>query len=858
MNAIQPDKIPTALKERPQFVLYRNEMRDDKPTKVPYQVNGRKARSNHKNTWATFDTVEAAFERGGFDGYGFMFSADDDLMGIDLDGCRNPETGEIDEWAKEIIKRLDSYAEVSPSQTGVKLFMLGMWPIATGKKKILADVPKWGNKAPAIEGYDRLRYFTTTGWRLSGPHEPQARQEIIDAIARQFWPTAFAAKPAAKVVPAPSTDGHDPTDEQIIAKAQGSKNGEKFCRLWSGDTSDYGGDHSAADLALVSMLSFWTGPDKRHIDALFRQSGLVREKWTEREDYRSETIAKALGGHREFYKWNGRTKERKPPNDESEMSVRDGKPAELSLDSSEAPQRGGGQRKPRIQSTDENLAMHTAAAWNAIALANKPPLLFRFGGRPARITRGDDGEPAIGLLDLHSARSIVADVAVWYKFKRVGEDTREVSAYPPDKAVHSVLATPEPPLPILARVVEAPVFSHDGTLQTEPGYHPASRTYFAPAEGFVVPDVPQWPTPNDIAKAVGLITVELLGDFPFTGPSELAHGVALLLQPFARDMIEGATPMHLFEKPSPGTGATLLTDTLGYPATGRRLAAMTEGKSEDEWRKRITATLKDGPAYLQIDNVRSRLDSSALSAAITANVWEDRILGVSQNIRIAVRCAWLATGNNPAMSNEMTRRTVRIRLDAKCDEPWLRKGWRHPDLRTWAKTNRGSLVWAALVLIQAWIAEGRPEFTGQKLGMFESWSATIGGILAVAGIPGFLTNCDEFYSASDDETAGWREFIANWWVRFGDREITSKELWGMIGEGEDTEEAPCDLGQGNPRSRQTRFGKALSKMRDRVFTCEVKSRDEYNRPQGGETRRLRLDRLGAKHSVATWRLTPTG
>ena len=73
-------------------------------------------------------------------------------------------------------------------------------------------------------------------------------------------------------------------------------------------------------------------------------------------------------------------------------------------------------QKPRIQSTDENLPMHTAAAWSAIKLANNPPQLFRFGGRPARITLGDEGVPTIGLMDLHSMRSTVASVAEWFKY----------------------------------------------------------------------------------------------------------------------------------------------------------------------------------------------------------------------------------------------------------------------------------------------------------------------------------------------------------------------------------------------------------------------------------------------------------
>ena len=124
---------------------------------------------------------------------------------------------------------------------------------------------------------------------------------------------------------------------------------------------------------------------------------------------------------------------------------------------------------------------------------------------------------------------------------------------------------------------------------------------------------------------------------------------------------------------------------------------MTEGRDEDEWRKRITAKLRTGAAYALIDNLRNRLDSAAVSSAITATTWEDRLLGVSNVIRLPVRCVWLGTGNNVALSNEIARRTVRSRLDAKRDQPWRGRNFKHPDLRGWLRENRGELVWAALV-----------------------------------------------------------------------------------------------------------------------------------------------------------------
>src|SRR5438876_7662034 len=168
--------------------------------------------------------------------------------------------------------------------------------------------------------------------------------------------------------------------------------------------------------------------------------------------------------------------------------------------------------------------------------------------------------------------------------------------------VQDMLAHPDAPLPILSRIVEAPVFAADGALVTVPGYHEGSRTYYAPRTDFNVPAIPTAPAPEDIERARNLLVQDLLGDFPFTSDAERAHALAFLLLPFVRELIGGPTPLHLVEKPSPGTGASLLVEVLAFPAAGHPTAVLTEGRNEEEWRKRITAKLASAPAITVIDN----------------------------------------------------------------------------------------------------------------------------------------------------------------------------------------------------------------------------------------------------------------
>jgi hypothetical protein len=485
----------------------------------------------------------------------------------------------------------------------------------------------------------------------------------------------------------------------------------------------------------------------------------------------------------------------------------------------------------RIDASDENLAHLTAEAWCAIQRANSPPTLFRYGALLSRIETDDDGAPMLRPMTVDRLRHRLARDAFWFKLDR--KDNEKPIA-PPLSVVRDVLATPDPDIPILTRIVEAPIFARDGSLCADPGYNAASKTYYAPASGFTVPKIPEQPTVAEIKESRELLTLELLGDFPFVGEAERAHAVAAALGPFVRDMIDGPTPLHSFEAPSPGTGKTLLVDLLTYPALGRPIPAMTEGRDEDEWRKRIFAKLRTAPSTLLLDNIKRRLESGALASAITSYpLWEDRILGVSEVARVPVRCIWLSTGNNPALSSEMTRRTIRIRLDARVDRPWLREGFRHRDIRVWVSANRSRLVWAALTLIRAWIVAGRPE--GKRtLGMFESWAKVMGGILDVAGIPGFLGNLEDFYEKSDAEGSAWRAFVASWWTLHSSKAVTVSVLWPVA------IDAGLDLGDKSEQSQKIRLGKLLKDMRDRTFTIVVKQ--------------LRIDLDGTDHRANLWRL----
>ena len=398
-------------------------------------------------------------------------------------------------------------------------------------------------------------------------------------------------------------------------------------------------------------------------------------------------------------------------------------------------------------------------------------------------------------------------------YVKINEKGRLNPARPPPDVVADILALTNLPLPMLEAVVKTPVFSAGGDLEVQPGYQPSTAYYLDLSDGLTIPKVPSNPTADDIKKAKALLLVELLGDFPFVEPSDSAHAVTAMLNRLVRKLIDGPTPLTVVESPTPGTGKGLLTDMFGIVVSGDVPSVMTEATNEEEWRKRLTAALITSPQVLRIDNIHQVLDSAALSAALTADIWEDRILGLSRTAAVPVRCLWLGTANNPSFSLEMARRTISIRLDSEMEHPEERKDFRHPYLANWAKKNRGELICALLTLVRAWIVAGKPSGT-KTLGSYESWAAVMGGILGVVGIEGFLEDRERVYAAAEQEAADWLAFCNEWWSEFQDRPVGSDLLFGLVRR----HRLILDVWGGrDDHSAQTRFGIALGKMRDRVI-----------------------------------------
>ena len=303
---VNAGNIPPKLKDRGQWVLWKWEQIANKATgelkwtKPPHQPNWAKAESDNPNTWVTFDQALEAYAQGEFSGIGYVVTVtaephddhpgtiDDGIAGVDLDHVVDV-TGAIAPWAQNIVNRLASYTEISPSGDGLRIF-------------VMATLPPKDRKIRDFECYESGRYLTVTGNHLPGtPMTIEHRQDELTAIHTEMF--ADRNKPRGSKVKVPAGPPTDLADDALLEVAFAAKNGDKVRRLYEGDISDHG-SHSEADLALCSHLTFYAGPDATKIDRLFRGSDLYRAKWDEprgAQTYGQGTIAYAIKGATDFY-----------------------------------------------------------------------------------------------------------------------------------------------------------------------------------------------------------------------------------------------------------------------------------------------------------------------------------------------------------------------------------------------------------------------------------------------------------------------------------------------------------------------------------------------------------------------------
>jgi predicted P-loop ATPase len=253
-TALDLSLIPTILREKDQWILWKYQTTENgKPTKVPCQPRNSRwhAKVNDPSTWSSFERAVQAMGNGsGADGTGFVFTKENGYVVVDLDHVIID--GTLPVWIQRLLAEIRTYAEASPSGTGIHLIGSGTLP-GPGSKR--------GDR---LEMYTDLRYLTFTGNRLLS-HPETVESVNVDWLHRL-----------------------------MLARAFDTKN-PKFEKLLNGDHSEYP-SQSEADLAFCSHLA-GLGLVAEDLDRMVRLSGLYRDKWNEQhgaQTYGAMTIAKVL------------------------------------------------------------------------------------------------------------------------------------------------------------------------------------------------------------------------------------------------------------------------------------------------------------------------------------------------------------------------------------------------------------------------------------------------------------------------------------------------------------------------------------------------------------------------------------
>ena len=747
--------VPTELRDRDQWVAWRYVVRDGKSTKVPVNPKtGESADSTGAETWGSYDQAIAACEQDSrLAGVGFVFASDDPYCGVDLDHAIDPRTGNLKRWAEELVERLDSYTEVSPSGTGLKVFIRGKKPGGRCKRS---------HHDGAIEVYDHRRFFTVTGSRIKDAQSAVAERQFQ---LEQLYGLLFGADDDHTIVrpPASIPSAAPLSDDEIIeiAKTQ-RRSGAKFTSLWQGDWNAHFNSASEADSSLVFTLAFYT-KDSQQLDRLFRASGLMRPKWDERhgdQTYGAMTIEKALSKVTRQYE------PRRSKNRLQSLSV---EPSRTEL--------------PEIIVVGTQLRDLTDKVVAALRDANTPPYIFMRGGTKVRIIRDEKGNPIIEPLDRYRLRQRIAEVANFFALRKgEGGEYVKVSTVPPLFIAENVLAQPAWTGPPLAGITRAPILRRDGTICTQPGYDRFSQLMYCPDPSLDLVPIPEFPNSEEVQACIDLL-LDVLSDFPFADKASRANALALLFTLLMRPVITGHIPLAIVDAPMQGTGKTLLVKALGTIALGGVSSESIPAKNnEDEWRKKVTSILLSGSLFVLLDNIpdNTTIDSPVLAALLTSDEWSDRLLGKNSSVRLPANVVWAATGNNLKVTGDMPRRSYSIRLDANAERPWKREGFKVPDLERHVAEQRGNLLSAALTIIRAWYTHGRPEANVPTLGSFGEWARTIGSVLSFAGVQGFLENLEQTQSVQDQTNAEWGAFFEAWWEIFGDQGITADHICRQI------------------------------------------------------------------------------
>ena len=665
-----------------------------RPVKVPYVPGtNRKARTNDPSTFGTFHQCRG-------DQRGLVLS-DDDLGGVDLDGCRDPDSGRLSAWAQEVVTEFGSYAEVSPSGTGVHVFALGKPATTRYKKVALPDEPPTSNKQPGFEIFSGLGHFIT----VTGELLPDALDELRSA------PSAWAQLIRRQAVPQPaskgkrSTKANDNRHDALLDLA-------RRLRLDGGSNDDIEAEVHAANRA-----------DNTELHPDFGTKGTVDDK----------EVGKIL-------KWVLRKVE---PDTRAAIELKTG---ELHKQAAAAEQLLATTGRVYRQGNERLVYCGYEQADSS-------------KGRKTAVARVRPYDVAWLMCEL----SEVARCVKW-KVNDAQRTAEQVVVEVPGQLVKAVLSRASTQFAELVGVIETPTLRPDGTVLSEPGYDPATGLMlFDPPPMPAIAERPTRAEAEAALQLLDSLLVEF--PFVDTTSrsvalSTLVTPVVRAGMEFA-PLHAVVAPEAGTGKSFLINLASAIATGRACPVLGAATGHRDDQVDKTELDKKLTGALLAGQALIFIDNVSGSLGSSLLCQMLTQNRVQVRIFGDnSRNPEVRNTATVFTNGNNMEVEGDLVRRTIRCELDAGMENPWTRKFEGDPFKTIIA--DRGRFVAAALTVVRAHLVAGAPgaervpAFAG-----FEDWSRLVRGALVWLGRADPVAS-QEALQATDPKATALDELMEAW------------------------------------------------------------------------------------------------
>jgi hypothetical protein len=401
----------------------------------------------------------------------------------------------------------------------------------------------------------------------------------------------------------------------------------------------------------------------------------------------------------------------------------------------------------------------------------------------------------------------------------------------------------------LAAVCTAPILRPDGSVLDTPGHDEKTGLLYVTAEVHP-PAVPQAPTVAEALDALALLW-QPFREFPVVDPVCVGVLMSALVAAALRPSLP-TCPAYGFDAPSAGTGKTLIAKCVAAMGTGGDVSVMPPAKDDEEWRKRLFAGLRCGDTVLLLDNVRDPLGNAAIDSFITSPSFKDRILGESNTQELPNKALFLITGNNLVLTGDTHRRVLIVRLDAQQEQPFTREFDFNPQDEVIA--NRQQMVVAALTIVRAYIAAGRPKAAKGRIASFELWDDLVRQPLcwlkqlaAASGrsdLPIFDDPAESITRSESEnpDQAKLGALLTTWHTKFGSTPTTVATVVGTTGA------HPPDIHLADAADEIAgQNGKINSRILGRWIERHAEQR------YGG----LRFVRAGKAHGVVRWQVLQT-